>query len=325
MKPSLQLKIPTPCGEDWSRMQPTEKGRHCQSCCKTVVDFTDMSDAEIIRHLSQAGQHVCGRLMPDQLNRTLMPAPVQKNGRSGWAWVLASLLMLARGSDTTRPVKAEKIEMRAPRVDTDLTFVTSGVIARIGGVKPVIRKERLTTRIVPDTGRVEMGKVAMAGADPIRLPGDTLPVVAPAVTRTNELSGVLGGAVAVVKVTRVTDILADTVKQIVSDTLAALGWRPAPDLNMYPNPVSRGGALQLAWKTQPGQYQLTLINTRGQLIAERMLDVGGPGQVDSWEIPASLSAGIYILRVVRQGGSGAGGAAGSAAPEAVCTREIMVR
>jgi hypothetical protein len=50
-----------------------------------------------------------------------------------------------------------------------------------------------------------------------------------------------------VEATRVTDILTDTVKQIVADTLSALGWRPAPDLNIYPNPVPRGGAIQLAW------------------------------------------------------------------------------
>jgi hypothetical protein len=324
-------------------MQPTEKGRHCQSCCKTVVDFTEMSDAEIIRHLSQAGQHVCGRLMPDQLNRTLMPAPVQKNGRSGWAWVLASLLMLARGSDTGRPVKTGKIEVRAPRVDADSTFVTTGMIARVGGVQPVIREEgdtsaargRLATRLVPDTDIVKMGVPAMERPDSIRPPADTLPTVSPATMRSNELSGVLGGvlgeAVAVVKVTRVTDILTDTVKQFVADTLAALGWRPAPDLNIYPNPVLRGGAIQLAWKTQPGQYQLTLIDTRGQLIAERILDIGGAGQVDSWEIPASLAAGIYILRVVRQGGAGTAGAGEgtdatrAAGPVAVCTREIMVR
>jgi hypothetical protein len=321
-------------------MQPAEKGRHCQSCCKTVVDFTEMSDAEIFRHLSQAGQHVCGRLMPDQLNRTLMPAPIQKNGRSGWAWVLASVLMLAKGSDTARPVKTGKIEMREPRADADsavMTTVTTGVIARIGGVQPVIREEgdtsaargRLATRIVPDTDGVKMGKVAMAQADPIGPPGDTSPTVSPATRRSNELSGVLGGVVGEVvvgvKVTHVTDILTDTVKQIIADTLTALGWRPAPDLNIYPNPVSRGGAIQLAWKTQPGQYQATLMNTRGQLVAERMLDVGGTGQVDSWEIPASLAAGIYILRVVRQGGAGAGGGTSTASPVAVCTREIMVR
>ena len=266
-------------------MQPAEKGRHCQSCCKTVVDFTEMSDAEIIRHLSQAGPHVCGRLMPDQLNRALMPAPVQKNGRSGWAWVLAA----AR----------------------DSSFVTTGEVERIGEVQPVIRKERdssaiegrLAARFVPDTDRVEI----KAGS--IRPPADTLPAPTSA-TRSEEMTAFDGGIVVEKKIDSAIDVLTDTAKQLVSDTLAALGWRPAPALNIYPNPVSRGGAMQLAWKAQPGQYQLALMSTSGQLIAERMLDVGGAGQVDSWKIPASLAAGIYILQVARA---------------AVCTREIMVR
>jgi len=292
-------------------MQPAEKGRHCQSCCKTVVDFTEMSDAEIIRHLSQAGPHVCGRLMPDQLNRTLMPAPVQKDGRSGWAWVLASLLMVAKRSDNRRLVRAGKVEMRAPAAARDSSFVTTGEVERIGEVQPVIRKERdssaiegrLAARFVPDTDRVEI----KAGS--IRPPADTLPAPTSA-TRSEEMTAFDGGIVVEKKIDSAIDVLTDTAKQLVSDTLAALGWRPAPALNIYPNPVSRGGAMQLAWKAQPGQYQLALMSTSGQLIAERMLDVGGAGQVDSWKIPASLAAGIYILQVARA---------------AVCTREIMVR
>jgi hypothetical protein len=345
MKESLQLRIPTPCGEDWTRMQPAEKGRHCQSCCKTVIDFTEMSDAEIIRHLSQAGPHVCGRLMPDQLNRTLVPAPVQKNGRSGWAWVLASLLMLAKGSDNGRPMKAGKVEMRAPKADADSNFVTTGIMMwRIGGVQPVIRAEedsdtprgRRATRIVPDTDVVEMGIPVMERVDSIRPPEDTLGTVSPATVRSEEETAFTGGITVGVKIDSAVSILTDTLRQIIADTLAALGWRPTPDLNIYPNPVPRGGTMQLAWKTQPGRYQITLMDTRGQLIAERMLDVGGARQVDSWEIPASLAAGIYILRVERAGGvsrgepggselAGPGGSASAAGPVAVCTREVMVR
>jgi hypothetical protein len=174
--------------------------------------------------------------------------------------------------------------------------------------------------------------------------------VSPGATRAEEFTGFNGGIL--LEMQRDSDdsaiddsaiddsainILADTVKGIVSDTLAALGWRPAPDLNIYPNPVSRGGAIQLAWKTKLGQYQLSLMNMRGQLIAERILDVSGSGQVDSWEIPASLAAGIYILRVVRSGAAGAAGTAGKAdaagsagsagtvGTALVCTREIVVR
>lgn len=45
---SLYLSIPTPCHEDWDKMTPTEKGRHCQSCEKEVVDFSLLSDQQIL-------------------------------------------------------------------------------------------------------------------------------------------------------------------------------------------------------------------------------------------------------------------------------------
>ncbi len=343
MRESLQLRVPTPCHEDWNKMRPEEKGRHCEHCCKTVVDFTEMSDAEVIRYLSKAGPHVCGRLMPDQIGRRLAPTPAQQNGRSGWAWVLASLMMLTKGSDDRRPVKAAtqevtpqgageqvfaKVGWSMPRVAEDSIapkFFPPTFMGDVVVVKPGTKEE--VTRIVPDTDKaVEMGVPVMVEADSIRPPGDTMSGVLPETRVGQELTGMLGGVVVGVKVTRLTDILADTVKQIVADTLAALDWRPAPDLNIYPNPVPRGGTLQLAWTAQPGSYQLTLMDSRGQLIAERMREVVGKGQVDSWEIPARLAAGIYILRVVRAGGSGgAAGSATAAGPVAVCTREVMVR
>ncbi|HMI62336.1 MAG TPA: hypothetical protein VK518_15565, partial [Puia sp.] len=64
MSKPFQLQIPTPCHESWANMQPSDKGRHCAACQKTVVDFTAMSDTEIIRYLSRASQHICGRLAP---------------------------------------------------------------------------------------------------------------------------------------------------------------------------------------------------------------------------------------------------------------------
>jgi hypothetical protein len=62
------ISIPTPCHESWQQMIPMENGRHCQSCCKTVIDFTVMTDSEIITHL---GNHsnLCGRFDDFQLLR----------------------------------------------------------------------------------------------------------------------------------------------------------------------------------------------------------------------------------------------------------------
>ncbi|MCA6365156.1 MAG: hypothetical protein IM638_19145 [Bacteroidetes bacterium] len=63
--------IPEPCHESWQRMRPEQNGRHCDACCKVVVDFTGMNNDEVIAYLhSRNGERVCGRVKNTQL-----PAP----------------------------------------------------------------------------------------------------------------------------------------------------------------------------------------------------------------------------------------------------------
>lgn len=85
---SLRVHIPAPCAESWDAMTPTGLGRHCTACQKTVVDFTQKTDAEILAILRQATGSTCGRLRPDQLDRPLvMPTPAPR-----WrTWVGAAL------------------------------------------------------------------------------------------------------------------------------------------------------------------------------------------------------------------------------------------
>jgi len=61
------IRINKPCHENWNGMAQTEKGRHCASCCKEVVDFTHFSKEEILTHLDNATGGVCGRLQSNQL------------------------------------------------------------------------------------------------------------------------------------------------------------------------------------------------------------------------------------------------------------------
>lgn len=90
MRPLL-VQIPQPCPERWDAMQPTKQGRFCTSCQKTVVDYTAMSDRELVKLLSQPLQSNCGRFRDEQLNRSLtIPNPV---GVSGWQRRVALLTM----------------------------------------------------------------------------------------------------------------------------------------------------------------------------------------------------------------------------------------
>ncbi len=77
----IQINIPNPCSEDWSKMGPTEKGRFCSHCQKSVIDFTKFSDKAIFEYITQyKRKHICGRFYDTQLNRPIN-IPPQPNSR----------------------------------------------------------------------------------------------------------------------------------------------------------------------------------------------------------------------------------------------------
>ncbi len=64
----LNVNIPKPCHEDWSKMTPTQKGAFCGKCQLEVIDFTNLSNNEIKNTLFEAcGKRVCGHIKPQQL------------------------------------------------------------------------------------------------------------------------------------------------------------------------------------------------------------------------------------------------------------------
>jgi len=68
MNKQLQLQIPVPCHENWNNMTPENQGRFCMSCQKTVVDFTAMTDYELIQYFKKVKGNTCGRFTEDQLH-----------------------------------------------------------------------------------------------------------------------------------------------------------------------------------------------------------------------------------------------------------------
>lgn len=74
-------------------MPPTEVGRHCAACQTQVVDFTRMTDGEVVAFLRQyTPARRCGRFREDPVGRQLLAAarPV-----AGWRrWAGATLLLL---------------------------------------------------------------------------------------------------------------------------------------------------------------------------------------------------------------------------------------
>lgn len=67
----LSLSIPESCEEDWDQMPINGRGRDCSKCEKNIRDFTKLSDNELIA-LIRTNESLCGRFLPEQLDRHLI-------------------------------------------------------------------------------------------------------------------------------------------------------------------------------------------------------------------------------------------------------------
>lgn len=68
----FQLKVTNPCTENWDNMTPQKQGRHCDSCNKTVVDFTQFTDKQLIDFFKKVTDNICGRATKYQLQRQMV-------------------------------------------------------------------------------------------------------------------------------------------------------------------------------------------------------------------------------------------------------------
>lgn len=92
--PSFMINIPEPCSEDWNKMDVVDDmHRHCSACERTLVDFSVMSDDELVIFFKQNNGKVCGRFRKDQTNRNLTQLP-EKTFKAKW-WKAAALLPLS--------------------------------------------------------------------------------------------------------------------------------------------------------------------------------------------------------------------------------------
>lgn len=66
------ITVPKPCSEEWADMSVADKGRHCALYQKTVIDFSILTDRQIIDIFKKSSDQACGRFQPGQLGRELV-------------------------------------------------------------------------------------------------------------------------------------------------------------------------------------------------------------------------------------------------------------
>jgi hypothetical protein len=85
-------------------MTPVQGGSFCDSCQKTVTDFTDMTDDELIAFLQKKPASLCGRFRPRQIKTYMLPEQTGIRTRYTLlkAGVLGAFLLLV-----SKPVAAQ--------------------------------------------------------------------------------------------------------------------------------------------------------------------------------------------------------------------------
>ncbi|PPK95062.1 hypothetical protein LY01_01815 [Nonlabens xylanidelens] len=106
---SYQIKFDNTCDEDWSQMTPDQKGRFCDLCSKSVIDFTGKTPEEVLVYL-KANKNTCGRMSSNQLRQPVIIADkdyfqIPYSNTAASLMMAASLGAVTLGNGQTNPLK----------------------------------------------------------------------------------------------------------------------------------------------------------------------------------------------------------------------------
>jgi hypothetical protein len=106
-----KLNIPKPCSENWNAMHSTNEGKFCNLCSKQVIDFTVLTDTQIIQYFEQQQGKTCGRLTQEQIERINLLLQKQENEQPNlwriFAWALSASTLTSTA--ILQEAKAENI------------------------------------------------------------------------------------------------------------------------------------------------------------------------------------------------------------------------
>lgn len=145
----FNLLIDKPCSENFNNFTKTDKGGFCNSCKKTVIDFTKMSDPEILNYFSSEKSKTCGLFLESQLKSYSIPStPLKKSKSSTFASgifgiSLLSVLSFTNGysQEKTNTNETIKVENGTTKQDFDSgnlneKFTVSGIVSDKSGPLP---------------------------------------------------------------------------------------------------------------------------------------------------------------------------------------------
>ncbi len=121
----IQIRIPKPCNQSWEEMTPDGKGRHCDHCRKTVIDFTTWSDAALYEFFSKNTERVCGRFYASQTGRPIQIPPQPHSRLYRMTIALGLTLVFVQATDAVAQKWSPRVTQSIAKLDISSTTATT--------------------------------------------------------------------------------------------------------------------------------------------------------------------------------------------------------
>lgn len=113
----MKIDIPSPCTVNRVELQPIKEGYFCTGCNKKVIDYSNMTDAQVIEDI-QINGFGCGEFNEDQLNRELVAKARKKSRSAAYLFAFFSLLTI-RQAATAQAVNPDTVQAPCKKVSYD--------------------------------------------------------------------------------------------------------------------------------------------------------------------------------------------------------------
>jgi hypothetical protein len=138
-----KINIDKPCTENWNEMQSQGANKFCQQCSTIIIDFSKMSDKEVIDFLEQRKyQQTCGKFEAKRLEKLNNQLSLNRSKRSLikpilTAAILTTATLSATAQEYNKPVSTYKIIQHQINSDSANTVVIRGKLVDLQG-EPLI-------------------------------------------------------------------------------------------------------------------------------------------------------------------------------------------
>jgi hypothetical protein len=330
----IQLTIADPCHEDWDKMTKSEQGKFCGSCQKQVIDFSGMTDAQLVSFFrKKSTSTVCGKFYDDQLDRDI-PVPHKRIPWVKYFFQFTLPLFLV-----TIKAKAQKGKVAVKTIQTETCFKNN----IYGNVSRVETPGDLMDLFV-DQGIQIKGKVVNEEGKPVPFASIEKGLVGTAADSTGAFSLVLAPNQKEIKLkvssvgfqsrelilsneqVNGKDIISITLKpgKELQEVIVNSGWNRRmgyvmgsysvrywrfaptklfpnkPSFKVFSNPTTPGSTISIdPGKTEQGIYVIQLLNLSGQLIKQEQARIEKEMGAITFSVPV-IPSGAYLVSLVNK-------------------------